>query len=242
MGQNYGSANPHGLAQVGSTIYMARQGNGDLVQLNNDGTLNQTIVTGMSLAVGVIADPANGHIFVSTINNGVIYDVDPTARTKTVFETNIQADGLTISSDGKTLYAAINGGASNGHIIGFDTTSKAQVYDSGLIPGGVDGAALGAGSFAGLLFVNTNGGTVVEVTLGNNPLQTTIATGGSRGDFVTVDPSTNTLLITQTDSIIRLNGASFTIPEPASFSLLGSGLLALLAAIGYRRLGQGEGT
>ena len=48
----------------------------------------------------------------------------------------------------------------NDHIIG------AQVFDSGFIPGGPDGTAIGtSGSIAGELFVNTNGGTVVEVNI-----------------------------------------------------------------------------
>ena len=70
------------------------------------------------------------------------------------------------------------------------------------------------------------------------PFGATIATGGSRGDFATVDPSTNTLMLTQTDSIIRLSGASFTIPEPASVVLM---VTALAVGLGFwalrRRMG-----
>jgi hypothetical protein len=39
-----------------------------------------------------------------------------------------------------------------------------------------------------------------------------IATGGSRGDFVTVDPNDGTLLLTQTDRILRLVPGVFVIP------------------------------
>ena len=59
---------------------------------------------------------------------------------------------------------------------------------------------------AGDLFVNTNGGTVVEANLAT-AAQTVIASGGSRGDWVTVDPSNGTLLLTQTDRIMRLTPA-----------------------------------
>ena len=90
---------------------------------------------------------------------------------------------------------------------------------------------MGTGSFAGLLFVNTNAGQVFEINL-TTLAQTSIATGGSRGDFVTVDPSTNTLLLTQTDRIVRLNGASFTsVPEPGPLVL---GAVLGLAALGGR--------
>jgi hypothetical protein len=229
IGQNYGATNAVDLAQVGNTVYMTRQAIGDVVQINANGTLNQVIVTGLSFASGMIANPANGHLFVGAPGANVIDDVDPIGKTKTVF-VNQAADGLTISPDGKTLYAEIGG-----HILGFDTTTKAQVFDSGFISGGPDGAAVGTGLFAGQLFVNTNSGTVYEINVATNA-QTLIATGGSRGDFVTVDPTNNTLLLTQTDRIVRLNGASFTaVPEPGPLVLAGVGALVGLGAYGWKR-------
>jgi hypothetical protein len=57
---------------------------------------------------------------------------------------------------------------------------------------------------------------------------TMIGMGGSRGDFVTVDPTNDTLLITQTDRILRLTGAAF-IPEPSSVALMAVGAVGLLA-------------
>src|SRR4051794_26329966 len=62
-----------------------------------------------------------------------------------------------------------------------------------------------------MLFINTNGGTVVEVNLATS-VQTLIASGGSRGDFVTVDANNATLLVPQTDRIIRLTPGVFVIP------------------------------
>ncbi len=67
----------------------------------------------------------------------------------------------------------------------------------------------------------SDGGTLYEINL-NTGSQTLIASGGSRGDFVTVDPSNDTLLITQTDRIQRLNGATFTVPEPSTLACLAS--------------------
>ena len=227
VAQNYGVNNAIGLAQVGNNYYMTQQGNSDLVQVNANGTFNQVIVTGLPFATGVVADPINGHLFVSTpTTNNSIYEIDPIAKTKTVLETGTYVDGLTLSSDGKLLYGASN----NGHIYGFSTTTGARIFDSGFIANGVDGAALGTGSLLGNIFVNTNFGTVYEVNLAT--LATTqIASGGSRGDFVTVD-SNGTLLLTQTDSIYRLTapaGGGFgSVPEPSSILLVGMGCVGTL--------------
>jgi hypothetical protein len=233
VGQNYGVNNAVDLASVGGNIYMTRQGIGDVVQINNNGTFNQVIVTGVPAATGLVADPLTGHLFASTLGNGIIYEIDPVAKTKSVF-VNASADGLSVSPDGTTIYAA-----SNGHIIGYNIATKAQVFDSGAIPGGVDGTAAGTGPlFSNFIFGNTNSGQVFEVNR-TTLAQTLIATGGSRGDFVTVDPLTDTLLITQTDRIYRLTGAAFSVPEPSPLAL-GGVLVALaftvrLAARRFRR-------
>ena len=229
IAHNYGNSNAIGIAQVGGGIYMTQQSNstGDLVQINNDGTFHQLIVGGMPAATGIVADPHNGTLFVSTIGNGVIYTIDPIAKTKTAFK-DVEADGLSLSADGSVLYAAND----TGHIYGFDTTTAAQVYDSGFIPGDVDGTAVGTGALAGNLFVNTNSGTVYEVNLGTNA-QTKIASGGSRGDFVSVDPTNDTLLLTQTSTIVRLTppaGGGFggnPTPEPSTIAPFALGALGL---------------
>jgi sugar lactone lactonase YvrE len=229
VAQNYGGANAVDLAQLGGNIYMTRQGIGDLVQINNSGTFNQVIVTGMPAATGMVADPLNGALYVSTVGNGVIYKVDPIAKTKSAF-VNASADGLTISGDDSTIYGEVGG-----HILGWNVISATQVFDSGLIAGGPDGAAVGAGLFAGELFVNTNSGQLFEINLATHA-QTLIGTGGTRGDFVTVDTTNDTLLLTQTDRILRLTGASFSTPEPGYLVLLAVGLAAM-AILRARRAG-----
>src|SRR5438132_4122871 len=94
-GQNYGQPNAVGLAQVGSHIYMTQQGNAQVVEVNANGTLNQVILTGatgIGFATGIVANPANGHLFVSNVSQ--IFDVDPIAKTRTLF-VSAGADGLT---------------------------------------------------------------------------------------------------------------------------------------------------
>jgi len=237
-GQNYGQPNAVGLAQVGSHIYMTQQGNAQVVEVNANGTLNQVILTGatgIGFATGIVANPANGHLFVSNVSQ--IFDVDPIAKTRTLF-VSAGADGLTISSDGGILYGAVGG-----HILGFNTTTKAQVFDSGPSTiSGLDGTALGTGSLLGNIFGNTNFGAVVEVNLATLA-QTTLATGGSRGDFVSVDPNNNTLLLTQSNSIVRLtapSGGGFdggpTVPEPSTWLLLASRLAGVFALRQRKRI------
>jgi hypothetical protein len=210
VGQSYGLDNALGVAMVGTHIYMAQLSSGRVVEINPDGTLNQVIVTGVPLAAGIVANPTNGHLFVSTISNNQIFEVDPIARTKTLFA-NASFDGLAISPDGSTLYGArvYNDPASQGHVWGYNTTTHALVFDSGFLGTvGIDGIALATGPLAGNIFVNTNDGTVVEVNV-TTLAQTTVATNGTRGDFVTVDPTNNTLLLTQSDSLVRMSPGLF---------------------------------
>lgn len=215
----YNQYNPAGIVTVGSAIYVAMQVSGNVVQINADGTLNR-IVASISGATSLAVNPANDHLFVS--NGSSITDLNPTNGVKTTFS-NLRADGLTVSPDGKTLYAA-----ANNHIYGLTIATGIQVFDSGYITSGVDGAAAAGGTLNGNLFVNTNIGTVYEVNEATL-VQTLIATGGSRGDLVTIAPN-GSLMLSQSNDIVELSlpaGSSFgpaPTPEPASLALLATGL------------------
>jgi len=226
VAQNYGVGNAVGLAQVGANYYMTQQGVGSVVQINPNGSFKQAIITGLGGATGIAANPLNGHLFVSA--TGRLVDIDPVAQTFSLFK-SVSADGVT--TDGLTLYASVNN-----HIIGYRISDGAQVFDTGFISGGSDGTALGTGSLAGNIFVNTNDGHLLEYNLFGLPVQTIIGQGGSRGDFVTVDPN-GTLLLTQSDRILRLiapQGGGFgSVPEPGSLGLFGG--FALSGAFLLRR-------
>ncbi len=230
LGQSYGSDNAQGLARVGNNIYMTQRGSlSRVIQVNDNGTFQRVIVGGIPEALGIVTNPTNGHLIVSTGGTNQLWDVNPVALTKTLFG-NVSFDGMT--TDGTVLYGATDSGPLNGHLLGFRLSDKQLVFDSGFIPGGIDGSALGASFLSGNIYANTNAGTLVEVNL-TTKVQTLIATGGSRGDFVTVDPTNGTLLLTEKDLIIRVNGTfqvndGQPIPEPGTLLLLGLGTFGLL--------------
>ena len=61
-----------------------------------------------------------------------------------------------------------------------------------------------------------------------------IATGGSRGDFISPDTSDGSLFLSYQDQVVRLSLADPAVsPEPASVGLFGIGCLAM--GLMYRR-------
>jgi len=226
--QNYGDFSSLGIANVGNALYLATHVGNAVVQINGNGTFNQTIVTGTTIARDIVVNPSNNHLFVSSQDG--IWDVDPVAKTKVLVLAG-QTDGLAIS--GTTLYAARTFNGSNFNSIqGFQIGTWTQSFDSGPIAG-VDGIAIGFGSLAGKIYGNTNFGKVWEVSLANPNVQTLIASGGSRGDLVKVDPSNDSLLLTQSDRVVRLfapegGGFGAEVPEPSTFVLLSAGLAGLV--------------
>jgi hypothetical protein len=200
-GASYGTNYPGDMVRVGNNLYLGMWPN-QVDQINADGTVAKVAAT-VPLPLGIVLDPLNGQLFVASYGSK-ISEVNPVTGTVSAF-VNVAADGLAFDSTTGILYAAAGGG-----VEGFNTASKAMVFQSGTIAGGADGIALGTGPVSGNLFVNTNGGTVVEINL-TTKAQTIIASGGSRGDFVTVDPN-GTLLLTQSDRIMRLHPSVFVPP------------------------------
>jgi sugar lactone lactonase YvrE len=233
---DYSTANAFGLTQFGGNLYMTQQAAGQVVQVNDDGALIQSITSTPAGATGIIPDPFTGHLFVSVIGPttgsfGGILDVDPVNHTYRVFSTT-PVDGMALSADGSLLYAA-----SGYDVLGFNTANGQKVFDTGalLTTGFTDSIALGAGSLAGNLFVDTQAGTVIEYNLSTAATEV-LASGGSRGDFVAVDPNNGTLLVTQSDSVMRIGG-SFLIPPNSPVPTI-TGEQVVLTDLKHNRRGK----
>jgi len=199
--------NAYAFAPFGGNLFMTQKAAGKLVELGPAGNLIEPIVN-ITSATGIVADPATGRLYVSTAFQTFpnIYAIDPGTKSVTQFVGSTDGDGLALSADRKTLYVVIF----DQKVVGYDVASRAKVFDSGPIPGGVDGIGLGSGGLAGKAIVTTHAGTLVEVDL-KTTAQSVLATGGTRGDTAIADPR-GSLLVTQSTSVERLTpppGSSF---------------------------------
>ena len=235
------ATNLQGLSTLGERVFVSSDGGGSLFEIhssNNFSTVNYTkFGPTLSIARDLRTNFATGNLFVVT-GDGIIA-VNPSSGASRLVTPQGGGDGMTIDESGKTVYLTDYAG---GHVLGFNIQTGTPVFDSGFIsnnPIHIDGIALGTGSLARELFVNDNGGRLWEVDL-DTKAQTLIGTGGSRGDYVAVDPTDGTLFITQSDRILHLTapgGGGFggSVPEPSSFVLLGLGLIGGFRILARRR-------
>jgi sugar lactone lactonase YvrE len=232
IGGTYPSGNANGLvSSLSGQIYMTQQGLGNLVKLNDNGSSAGVVASGLTSPIGMATNPVSGMIYISNApGNGTIYQFNSVTNVTTTFIAGTGAhsfDGLAVSANGKTLYAADWGVTGNIYAIDTTTGVLTNLGNISALYGRPDGLALGqSGLIAGDLFVNTNNGDVIEINL-TTDAQTLIASGGSRGDFVAVDPN-GTLLLTQLNDVLRLSpvNGSFAVPGPVA----GAGLPGLIAA------------
>ena len=229
---NYGSHNALGLATTGGSHYMAQQSAGRILQVNPDTSFNHVVLGGLNGSVGLVTNPLNGHLLASINGSAKIIDLNPVTGVATDVITGLSdVDGISLSADGTVVYAAVRG---NGRLQGYNLASHALVFDTP-VPN-LDGTVAGTGLLAGNIFANTTDGHLLEIDL-TTGIQTLIATGGSRGDFVAADPN-GTLLVTQTDRVLRLtapSGGGFgnNVPEPGSMALMAG--LSLSASLFFAR-------
>ena len=166
----------------------------------------------------VVVDPLNAfHLYVSTDAGIFIVDTSVSPASVAAFGPPGNYDGMEFTRDGSRLYVAA---AAGDDIFGFDRTGAQQLLVN--LCCGTDGIAvaqpntvLGNGvNVSNNIFVNMNDGTIQRIDVNNGNQVTTVASGGTRGDFITVGPD-GTLYATQTDDVLKLEPAIFQVLDTA---------------------------
>lgn len=221
------------------------QSTGGYYKFNPNGTIASTIpVVGATSVYGLWGDAATNRLLSSAqLTSGpAIISIDPTnGNYQVVANINYTADGLTTTPDGSIVYVA---NYSADTVIGYSlqtSTFGQTVFTTAYLGHGSDGMGVLAGNckYAGNIVVNNNDGTVGLIDTGT-ALETTIASGGNRGDYASPDPTNGTLFLSQNDQVARLKaptGCSIgTVPAPEPSGGLAAGVgLAVLALLRSRR-------
>lgn len=239
------------MASYAGAVYGSKN-YGGYYQFNPDGTIaSQSTIAATSL-YGLWVNPVNGHL-ISSSTSGLL-DIDYAANSFQIVAplTGFFADGVTVTPDGQIAYIA---DYPNDYIRGYAlftgtsalygaVTYGQEVFNTGLLTGGstghnADGMGVLAGSCrqAGQIVVNNNDGTIglINPTTG---VENTIASGGNRGDYASLDSTNGTLILSQDDALVRiaapagctLGTATLTpvdTPEPAGLAIFATALLAL---------------
>ena len=135
-----------------------------------------------------------------------------------------------MSADGTTIFAEVSGTIQSYDLV---TGALIRTYSVGHNPDGT--GEISGGNLNGDVIVNNNDGTVglLDPTKpSSDPTQyRIIASGGTRGDFVSPDINNGTLFLSQFDQVARLScgpgcsiGAPPPTPEPGTAILLTLGL------------------
>jgi hypothetical protein len=193
-------------------IYVARSRAGDVVEIDpGTGQVLREVAHGIKGATGLAVDPLSGDLFVSQDFSGrTIWRISGFATgpgTVTPYVSHKKGvDGLAFDPSG-TLYAS-----EAPRILEIDGTASAtpgRAHHIANVPN-ADGVAFGVQDPSGgppFLIINRRDGIVTQIDRsGPHTSQTDIFTGGSRGDFSTVD-SHGCLYITQQSSVVRIGGA-----------------------------------
>jgi hypothetical protein len=231
----------YGIATTPSGVYYAGAGAG--YYSVNPTTLALTKLTLQQVSgqnpvpfLGLWANPVTGHL-ISSSEQGLI-DIDPVTGATHQITTQTGFDGVTVSPDGLTACGEIGGGVRCYTIAG----TNALVKNFNTIGHSPDGTGfITGGALNGDIIVNNNDGTVGVVDYATG-VETILASGGTRGDFVSPDLSNGTLFLASADQVERLTlaGASIgcgancgpptptsAVPEPTTLALLGLGFVSL---------------
>jgi hypothetical protein len=223
------------IANAGGKTYAAVQGGG-FSQVSSSLALTPVSVPNYAHDLGLAGNPVTGHLLAAGSLSGVagLYDINPLTGASTLINAAFRYDGVSVSPDGTTVYAELNG-----HVVAYNIATHAVVFDFTSSHGPDGTGAISGGPFNGFVIVNNNDGTV-SLLNPTGTIETIIASGGSRGDFTSPDTNTGTLLLSEFGSSFRLGapgGGTFgappgpAVPEPTSIALFG--LMAVGGAV-YR--------
>lgn len=192
-------------------LYLARQNDSDVVEISpTTGAILRTVASGIPCATGIATDPLSGDLLVTAIgcSSNIFRIANPgAAPVVSVYATPGGTDGITIAPDG-TIYTESNGCVTR--IAGTNQPRPPVIARLSCIST-MDGIAVAANaadpSQPPFVFTNDNNGTIVKVDLAQSPpVQSTIFSGGTRGDFVAVGPD-GCLYATQTSTVVKLTNA-----------------------------------
>ncbi len=228
------------MATVGGAVYGAQLFGGTYSKFAADGSFSVIAglqAQGLTGYLGMWGNPTNGTL-VATSNKGLV-EINPVAATFRVINAGVFGDGVSVSPDGKVAYVA------NGSIFAYDIASGAQLAAYSGQGRGPDGTGvITGGLYNGNIIVNNNDGTVgmIDPTVGT---QLIIASGGTRGDFVSPDINNGTLFLSELGLVARLScGEDCSIggpppvpgiPEPSTYALMALGLAGLAFATRRRK-------
>ena len=185
-----------------------------IVQLNpSTGQIIRQLTVPGACPLALAIDPLSDNLFVSDTYGGIYeltgYSSGPGTASTYALGGQLDTDGMTFAPDG-TLYAADE---SSGVVYSITGTNSATpgVATPIVTVAGADGITLETNPNNASLpyvIVNANSGQIVKIDQTTSPATlTTIYSGGSRGDFVTVGPD-GCMYATQTDRIIRITNAN----------------------------------
>jgi hypothetical protein len=217
-------------------LYAAGSARGQVYKFNDvDGqTFGSQVLTAPAGGTPAGIATAGGQLYLNDLLQGSLYRVG----------TNLSLTPISVVP-GLSFSAGLWGNPVNGHLI---ASSSGVLVDINPANGGwtfvdvhVPNLVIVGGLFNGDFVVKNNDGTVGVVNHLTG-IQTIIAVGGAREDFVSPDLSNGTLFVAQNEGVLRLScGAGCSIgtavaavPEAATYALMLAGL-AILALVVRRR-------